>query len=868
MVQVTYQGGGMDGVTSNAASEATLQALLKALGSGGGGGAGGAQDQYTKAQKAGILGQKNLNKETKGTTESVGGLGNASNKASRALKSIGGMAKGVLGMAVGAIGNTGQAAADMGMELLAGGNKLSDFSQHATGLISKFPIIGGALGTLGQGMIELLDGQIDSFRNLSSTGVDFGGSMFEIMDKATQTGLSMEVFAGSIAQGSQNLAMMFGGTTAGAQAFTKLQIALKPSIKQLTALGYTMEEVGEFTNDYLELQRIQGRTEGRTSRSLAQGTADYMKQLDMLAKVTGMSRKEAAAALKEQSTDKRLQSLFASLDDVTKGTVENVLATMGNVGPEFKDALTEIVATGGAPLSDYAKGLVATMPEVGEAAAQLKSGSITQDQFMAIMQEAQKKAQENLKNQGENISTYMAMGNTMYNAQADLAKAGGIAGKKAAALEEQKKALSNAERGNLLNFGAAIQNARNTIMNALIKSGIFDKLQSVVAKVTPIIEDLFGKDGTGTKAIGKFVDKISTTITKFIADFQKMTISELVSTYIFTPIKNAVMGMFGGGDGDKKEGGKEGDSGKPGMFDGITGALKSIGKYLLIGGVAMGAMFVAMAVGLTMMGPALAIASPGLLAFGVAVASIGVAGAGISLLIDSIANSVGTMADGAKKFEELDGGKLTLAGAGLKAITGPVMDLAKGGIVASFIGTGAFTNLANGIKEFEGVNAAGLFAVGPALTSLHKGMSAFTGDGLLDSIGKSLGSLFGGSSGGLADLADDVKLFADVDSAGLKAIGDGLQGIANFIDAMDGANLKSVSKSIVELTKQLGAYQKEYNKMDADAKANLVNNFSAFGEGQKGAGEKLDSLNSSMQSMLMELRKITSASRTTADSLG
>jgi hypothetical protein len=85
---------------------------------------------------------------------------------------------------------------------------------------------------------------------------------------------------------------------------------------------------------------------------------------------------------------------------------------------------------------------------------------------------------------------------------------------------------------------------------------------------------------------------------------------------------------------------------------------------------------------------------------------------------------------------------------------------------------------------------------------------------------------------------------------------------------MDGANLKSVSKSIVELTKQLGAYQKEYNKMDADAKANLVNNFSAFGEGQKGAGEKLDSLNSSMQSMLMELRKITSASRTTADSLG
>ena len=55
MVQVTYQGGGMDGVTSNAASEATLQLLLKALGGGGGGAGAGAQDAYNKAQKSGVL---------------------------------------------------------------------------------------------------------------------------------------------------------------------------------------------------------------------------------------------------------------------------------------------------------------------------------------------------------------------------------------------------------------------------------------------------------------------------------------------------------------------------------------------------------------------------------------------------------------------------------------------------------------------------------------------------------------------------------------------------------------------------------------------------------------------------------------------
>ena len=87
-------------------------------------------------------------------------------------------------------------------------------------------------------------------------------------------------------------------------------------------------------------------------RALAQRTKDYIMQLDQLAKVTGMSRKEAAAALREQATDKRLQSLFATMDEATRKTVDNSLAMMGNVGPEFKEGLTELIATGGAPLSD------------------------------------------------------------------------------------------------------------------------------------------------------------------------------------------------------------------------------------------------------------------------------------------------------------------------------------------------------------------------------------------------------------------------------------------------------------------------------------------------------------------------------------
>ena len=55
--------------------------------------------------------------------------------------------------------------------------------------------------------------------------------------------------------------------------------------------------------------------------------------------------------------------------------------------------------------------------------------------------------------------------------------------------------------------------------------------------------------------------------------------------------------------------------------------------------------------------------------------------------------------------------------------------------------------------------------------------------------------------------------------------------------------------------------------MDSETKANLTSNFTAFGEGQKGAADKLDQLNNSVQMMLAELRKIASTSRDTADNL-
>jgi len=223
-----------------------------------------------------------------------------------------------------------------------------------------------------------------------------------------------------------------------------------------------------------------------------------------------------------------------------------------------------------------------------------------------------------------------------------------------------------------------------------------------------------------------------------------------------------------------------------------------------------------------------------LIAIGVAAAGIGYGASGIADLINSITNSVSNLADGVKKFEDMDSGKLLDVGTSLGPLTENIMELAKGGVVASFVGEGAleglangvrafgdldasnlypiglaikglgdpikeiagagfFANfvsdgalegLANGIKAFQGLDVAGLMATGPALQSLQAGIAAFTGDGVLDSVSKGVGgfisSLFGGEEGQFDALIEGLKKFEEVNSQAIYQVGEGLQGLKDF----------------------------------------------------------------------------------------
>lgn len=683
--------GGEDIELNDAATETTLLLLVKAVEKlakcQGGSGSGSAEESSKQI--------KDLGEKADISQEQVEELGEASETAASKIgNAFGVMFKSFSGLAE---------------EFLIGGDRLSDFTSHVTGAMKEIPVIGGVLGGAVQLFVGVIDSQIDTFRQLSSTGVTFGSSLFDAKAAATQAGLSMQTFANTISQNSESLALLGGGAAEGARTFKNVSgIVQKQFGPQFSALGLQMEETAQFTADYLELQARLGRGQKMNEQQLAQGTAGYIKQLDYLAKVTGKQREQIAQELKSATLDKRLQAMMATMDEGVRENLTSTLSIIEGASPEMADAVKNMVATGGVPVTDFGKSLVRLNPNLGEMAAGLANGTVSQEEYLAEVRKTATELEGMSEEQRKTIGLTQALGNSAFDADLALMGMSKVGLQSAEALSEQQKQMEAGNKG-LLDFERRITEARNIIFGALIQSGVFQEIEKAFAGV---IDYFTSEEGLG--AMKQAVDKVAQGIKGFIEDVKEFGLGETLKKYIgdafgalgnmmgnaftsmltnpkvlgavaaaFVAMKAAkgIGGMIGGGGGKAADGvgaaiGKGAGAGMKGLASGIAAFAN----------------------------PAVAIGS---VVFGLAIAAIGAGIAGATWLVGK---ALPTLAEGMKSFEELDGRALIDAGKGMGAVG---LGLAAFGAGSAVAGLG---NLVGGISE----GIMGLFGGDDPLTKLEK----------------------------------------------------------------------------------------------------------------------------------------------------
>jgi gamma-glutamylcyclotransferase (GGCT)/AIG2-like uncharacterized protein YtfP len=201
----------------------------------------------------------------------------------------------------------------------------------------------GPLGTLASiaGIAaNAIEGVAKSYNQLTSSGINFGGSLTNMKLAASGAYMSLDQFASMLSANSATLAKMGGTVDEGAESFAKVSNVLNksPAGDALRSLGYTSEQVNSGLLNYISITGGRNKEELKTvegQRQLAASAAAYMTQLDGLAQLTGESRSELEKKIKADMEEASFQAFMATQ---SKEDQEAITATMANARAKYGDA--------------------------------------------------------------------------------------------------------------------------------------------------------------------------------------------------------------------------------------------------------------------------------------------------------------------------------------------------------------------------------------------------------------------------------------------------------------------------------------------------------------------------------------------------
>jgi hypothetical protein len=467
MAEVTGELGGQPILLENAATEATLYALLQATLATNSNKSQAAkiQQAYEEALKRTTKEQqKNLEQNNKNRQAIASEIERRDQlnkrieeekekrkKFMQGLSELGGILQGIGNI----IGKT------LNFALSQATPKVTDFTDALSGI----PIIGPIIGAVGKAMQE----QIDTFRALSQVGADFGSGIDTMRMMAGRAGLPLEVFTKAITENSSALAQLGGNTTAGARIFTAVNKSMQGPFQQgLARLGFSMEETADLTAGYLAIQTRLGRAQSMSQAELNEGNKEYLLQVDMLARVHGMTRKEAEKALAAQMEDKRLKLFYRQIGGLT-GPTSLFMSGLSKANKEYADAMADLMLNNGVPSAsnDLAMDIARNSPALVRLSMQLRKGTVSQEEANKVIREESIRMGRLVDASGATTAQMLNLNSKTGLAASTMIGLDKFGLKAADAIDAQAQALQDATKDQL-NFDKSLLALRESMYRALV----------------------------------------------------------------------------------------------------------------------------------------------------------------------------------------------------------------------------------------------------------------------------------------------------------------------------------------------------------------------------------------------------------------
>ena len=350
----------------------------------------------------------------------AGVLGTLADGALDYAKSLQGGASGVQSATAAAVATAkaaGETANITGTLISGAGSALQLFSGKYVKFAGQgLELFGTAVGVIGKKAADLsakaleylgkeLDRTQKAYKEVTDTGAVLAGGMTELRNRAADAGLDVEQFANAIKNSREELSMMGLGLGEGAKRMGAVNKELRNSQfgTQLQKLGYSVEEQANLSAQVMANQNAAGNKRILSDAAIAAQTAQYGKDLKVLADITGEDAKKAQEKARLQSQEADL--LAEALKQGGPDAVEKLQAQLRSLPEGLKKGYMEYVSSGGKAVADVATNIaMSTNKEIAPTFAGMfqtlgdtsKDASAAQDETTKYREKIGKYQLENL----------------------------------------------------------------------------------------------------------------------------------------------------------------------------------------------------------------------------------------------------------------------------------------------------------------------------------------------------------------------------------------------------------------------------------------------------------------------------------------
>ncbi len=515
---------------------------------------------------------------------------------------------------------------------------------EGSGSISAFTDNVKGLGLLG----NRLDVNIETFRQLSQTGANFGQSIVELRTAAADAALPLDDFAQLIGRSSESIAALFGSTTEGAKRIAQLGRQVRElGIDRLAPLGFTVDEINETLLLNLENQRRTGVFGRLTDRQRTQSAIRFAEELDRLAKLTGQQRDELRSQIESQQSNERFQAALQGATEETRRRLTGFAGTIQGIAPGLNEGFQDLIANAGVPVTESALALVQNIPEASNVIRSLINGTISAEEALGRIRDASSQSVDRFRKATVTGQVeFLSLQGDVINLARRIVDVDGV-------FQEQAKTGTELVKG-LTTFEQASKVLSSQFQQ--IETGLLQAFGPALGGFVGGVQSLFGTTGALAVALGKAPALTAGLIT-----------AGLAGKYLFTEAKNIAIIAAGTALGQKGAIGRLGglkSAGKKGLGFAGKGLGALGGGAMALGGAAQAGS--AETTGGKAMGVLSSIAGGALTGFSVG----GPMGALVGALAGGAIGGVGLLA-GAKQFGGgMDAGQTYLTGeAGPELVT-------------------------------------------------------------------------------------------------------------------------------------------------------------------------------------------------------